>query len=127
MGGGGDVRNKPVPKPPKLGGGGENLAVQGHGRGARGGRGVPLNRSPPVDKFRLGHREVNFPGVGNSADASKGGLERAGVGAVRGGGGSKGKVVHIGEDQAMGEGNMKWSKINNKQNRGDRGALGSAH
>ena len=127
MGGGGDVRNEPVPKPSKLGGGGENLTVQGHRRRARGGRGVSLNRGPPVDKFCLGHGEVDLPGVGNGANASKGGLERAGVGTIRGGGGSKGKVVHIGEDQAVGEGNMKWSNVDNKQKRGNRGALGSAH
>ena len=92
---GGDVGDKPVTEPGKFVGGGKNLAIEGNGgRAGRTGR-IRLDGRSPVDQFGLGNGEVDFPGMGNCPDAAKGGLEGAGVGAVRGGRSSQGKIINI--------------------------------
>ena len=64
--------------------------------------------------------------MGNCPDGAKGSLEEARVGAVRTKGSSKSKVINIRENQAVGEGNMQRSDINNKQQGRNGGTLWGA-
>ena len=65
VGGGGEVGNEPVSKPPEFRGGVKELAIKSH-RGRPAGRGgVPLHGDTPVYELRLGNREVNTPCVGD--------------------------------------------------------------
>ena len=91
----GNIGDKPVTEPPELVGRGKNLAIEGNRGGAGSAGRIPLDGGSPVDQFGFGNGEVDFPGVGNSPDGAKGGLEGARVGAVRGGGSSKGKIINI--------------------------------
>jgi len=127
VGRGGEVGHKPVPKPSELRGGIERLTIKGHWGRSAGIGGVPLHGGTLVDELCLGIREVNMSRMGNCSQTAEHTLWGPGVRAVRVGRSSDGEIVHEGENQAMGNGDMEGRDVNNKNQGGDRGTLGGAH
>jgi len=81
-GGEGEVRNKPIPKPPELRGRLEELAIEGHWRWPSGSGRVSLLGSTPVDELGLRYREIDMSRISNCPQTAENRLQSRGVGMV---------------------------------------------
>jgi len=124
VGGSGDPGYEPIAQQPDLTLGREDRPIQVD---RKIGDGAPITVRTCVDKHRFGNREPDAqPGP---SGLRPGVLRLQDLDVLPRGGGGHGQpeVVHVGERQAQGDIGVKAGDINDKQKRGDWGALGRAH
>ena len=86
-----------------------------------------LLRGTPVNELGFGNREGQSFGSRNAAEGAVVTLKKLYVPSVREGRNCNHKVIDVRENQALRYAQMKGGNINNKQQRGDGGALWGTH
>ena len=120
----GQGRGEPITKPPDLILGGKVQIIESDARGRGGGA---FLGSAPVDELSLGDREGKAFWDRNAAEGAVVTLKELNVPPVGGGRHCDHEIINVGENQSPGDGGVERRNINNKQEGGDRGALGGTH
>ena len=81
----------------------------------------------PVDKLRLGDREADTQPGPFDLQPRVMPLQDSDVASIGGRGRGQTEIVHVGEREATGDLRVEAGNLNDKQKRGDWGALGRAH
>jgi len=124
VGGGGDRGREPVAQPSDLSLGREDRPIQVDRSVGNGGL-IPVRA--PVDKLRFGDREADTQPGPSGLQPGVLPLQDLDVAPIGGRGRGQTEVVHVGEREALGDLWVEAGNVNDKQKRGDWGALGRAH